>query len=343
MSETQATVVIPNYNGRRFLPRLMASLADQTERRFDVIVVDDGSADDGVSYLGEAWPDVQVICNPRNLGFAGTCNAGIRAAATPFVVLLNNDTHLDPAWMAEGLRPFADAGVGAVASLVLLADAPHPVDTAGDVYSVAGGAVKRGHLGPREAAEGLPAEVFSPSGVSAFYRREALDRVGLLDERFVSYYEDVDLGFRLAWAGYRCRFAPRSVCFHHLSSSYSSTGWGYHFNSARNAEIVWWANLPRRLRWRYLPAHVAFSLMQCGHKVLQGVGPAYVCGKMAALGRLGHIAAKRRQVRSIRTVGDADLAARLERDWWGLHVRARRRAVDDAGGEAAADRPGGGT
>lgn len=325
MSDLLATVIIPNYSGMRFLPTLMASLAGQTEKRFETIVVDDKSPDESAAYLRDKWPSVRLFCNERNLGFAGSCNVGLRAADTPIVVLLNNDTHVDSRWLSEGLSPFDDPTVGAVASLTLLADEPNVVDTAGDIYSVAGGAVKRSHLSTRMEAERLSAEAFSPSGVSAFYRRDAVEAAGFLDEAFQSYYEDVDLGFRLARAGYQCAFAPKSVCYHHLSSSYSPKGWRYHFNSARNAEIVWWANMPRRLRWRYLPAHVAFLLMQCGHKILQGVGPAYVCGKLAVLGRIRHIASKRRQLAAISRVSDDQLCARLERDWWMLHVGSRRR------------------
>jgi len=326
MSDSIATVIIPNYNGLSFLPRLMQSLAEQSEKRFETIVVDDASSDGGVEYLRSNWPTVQVLVNRVNLGFAGTCNVGLRAAKTPFVVLLNNDTHLDPDWLAEGLRPFDVPDVGAVASLTLLADEPGIVDTAGDVYSVVGGAAKRGHLGARDDAERLSAEAFSPSGVSAFYRREIVAHVGYLDESFQSYYEDVDLGFRLARAGYRCVFAPKSICYHHLSSSYSPKGWRYHFNSARNAEVVWWANMPCRLRWRYLPSHFLFLALQCGHKIVQGVGPAYVCGKLASFAQVGHILRKRRAMSGLSRISDDKLAPRLIADWWGLHVRSRRRS-----------------
>lgn len=324
MSDSIATVIIPNYNGLAFFPRLMQSLAEQSEKRFEIIVVDDASSDGGVEYLRNNWPAVQVLVNRVNLGFAGTCNVGLHAAKTPYVVLLNNDTHLDPNWLAEGLRPFDVPDVGAVASLTLLADEPDIVDTAGDVYSVVGGAMKRGHLGTRADAERLPSDAFSPSGVSAFYRRGVVAQVGYLDDSFQSYYEDVDLGFRLTRAGYRCVFAPKSICYHHLSSSYSPRGWRYHFNSARNAEVVWWANMPRRLRWRYLPSHFLFLTLQCGHKIIQGVGPAYVCGKFATFAQVGHILRKRRAISEISRISDEQLASRLEIDWWGLHVRSRR-------------------
>jgi GT2 family glycosyltransferase len=322
MASPLATVIIPNYNGRRFLPDLMASLQTQRGIEFTTLVIDDASTDESVGYMRAEWPRVQVIVNAKNAGFAASCNVGIRAATTPYVVLLNNDTHVAPNWLIEGLKPFDDPDVAAVASLALLADEQNCVDTAGDVYSVAGGAVKRCHLQPRESPEGLTAPPFSASGVSAFYHREAVMQVGLLDERFESYYEDIDLGFRLAWAGYRCAFAPRSICYHHLSASYHPSSWRYHFNSSRNAEIVWWSHMPRRLR--YFPAHVAFLAMQLAHKTWQGVGPAYVAGKFAALARAGHILDKRRTSvkRAARLASQVE--ERLVHDWWSLHVRSRK-------------------
>lgn len=326
MTDTLATVIIPNYNGRRFLPRLLESLAAQTEQRFRTVVVDDASTDDGVVYLRSDWPQVQLIQNQRNTGFAAACNVGLRTATTPFVVLLNNDTYVDTNWLAEGLHPFDDDRIGAVASLTLLADEPNRVDTAGDVYSVAGGAMKRCHLQQRESVEQLSADAFSPSGVSAFYRTSVVMQAGGLDERFESYYEDVDLGFRIAAMGYRCAFAPRSICYHHLSASYSPKSWRYHYNSARNAEVVWWANMPLALRWRYLPAHLAFLLMQGGHKLIQGAGLAWLAGKLSFFGHLAHIAEKRRRLAELRRIDTAQLADRLVRNWWSLHVASRTRS-----------------
>ncbi len=328
MADPIATVVIPNYNGMEYLPHLMESLRDQSDPRLVVTIVDDTSTDDSADYLAAKWPQVRLVRNDRNLGFAGTCNVGLRAATTPFVVLLNNDTHVDRDWLAEGLRPFDRPEVGAVASLVLLAEPPHLIDTAGDVYSVAGGALKRNHLMPRETAETLDEACFSPSGASAFYRREAVDRVGYLDERFVSYYEDVDLGFRLAWAGYECAFARASICYHHLSSSYSPTGWRYHFNSARNAEVVWWSHMPARLRCRHLVSHACFLGLQCLNKWRQGCLRPYLAGKWAARRERPQIVEKRRHDAELAASDGAQIESRLVRDWWRLHVSSRVRRSD---------------
>ncbi len=340
MAEPIATVIIPNYNGARFLPRLLASLAEQSDDRLAVIVVDDASTDDSVARLQGGRDGVRLIVNPENRGFAASCNRGLAEAKTPFVALLNNDTHVDRRWLSAALDAFDAPDVAAVASLVLLADPPHDIDSAGDVFSVAGGAVKRGHGHPRGAAAAFSRDCFSACGASAFYRREVLERIGWLDEPMESYYEDVELGFRLAWAGYRCRFAPQSICYHHLSASYAPTGWRYHHNSSRNAEHIWWGLLPAETRRRYGFAHAAFLALQAANKMRQGCLAAWLAGKRAAFRDRRRIGEKREWVATHRRISDAELEARLIHDWWMLHVTSRRshgaaRPDADHAGDAA--------
>jgi len=331
MSDVLATIIIPNYNGARFLSPLLQSLRAQTDRRFEVLVVDDGSSDDGVEIIRTDFREVTLHINERNLGFAGTCNVGIRQSAQPFVALLNNDTTVAPDWFAHAIAAFDDAQVGSVASLVLLAAPPHVIDSAGDVYSVVGGALKRGHSKPREFAAQLSSTCLSACGASAFYRREVLNDVGLLDEAFTSYYEDVDLGLRLAWAGYTCRFAPQSICYHHLSASYSPRGWNYHFNSARNAEIVWQANMPLESRRRHAQARRAFLTLQGMNKMRQGVWRAYAAGRKAGKAATAHIEEKRTHIERIARVSDDEIESRLIKDWFALHVRKASSALDPRG------------
>ncbi len=334
MPDAVATIIIPNYDGMPYLPALLSSLAAQSERRFETVVVDDRSPDESCEYLRRAWPQVRLIRNERNLGFAGSCNAGLRSAATEYVALLNNDTHVDREWLREGLRPFERAEVGSVASLVLLAAPPHLIDSAGDVFSVAGGAVKRGHPQPADHAAELSQRCLSACGASAFYRRACLERVGYLDEAFESYYEDVELGLRLAWAGYECAFAARSICYHHLSSSYNPRGWRYHFNSARNAEIVWQAHLPKSLRRKFAMAHLAFVALQAANKYRQGCLRPYVAGKLAAARMRDQILAKRKAIESYARINADQLEERLVRDWWTLHVADRRRSARGSAGRS---------
>ncbi|MCK6457342.1 MAG: glycosyltransferase family 2 protein [Phycisphaerae bacterium] len=327
MAESTATVVIPNYNGRRFLPRLLDSLAAQSRDDFRIIVVDDGSTDDSVRFVRETRPDATLLTTPKNLGFAGACNMGLAAATTPFVALLNNDTHVDRNWLSAALRPFEQSDVGAVASLVLLAEPPHRIDSAGDAYTVAGGAMKRLHGRPVDAARSIDARTFSACGASAFYRRAAIEQVGGLDEALVSYYEDVELGFRLNWAGWRCVLAADSICYHHLSASYDPRGWTMHFHSARNAEIVWWSLLSPALRRKHAAAHLAFLLLQFAAEIGHGRARAFLAGKWAALRSRAAIRRKREIVHALARISDAEINDRMTHDWWDLIVRPRLRRL----------------
>jgi GT2 family glycosyltransferase len=321
-----ATVIIPNYNGMRFLAELRDSLRGQSERRFRVIVVDDASSDASGEFVAREWPEATLIRNANNLGFAGSCNRGLEAADTLFVVLLNNDTRVDVDWMREGLAAFTSEKTAGVASLILLSEPPHLVDSAGDLYSVAGGAQKRCHLQPRERVQGLPTAIFSACGASAFYRRDILARIGNMDAALGSYYDDVDIGFRLAWAGYDCQFAPRSICYHRLSASYDPRGWNYHFNSARNAEIIWRAYMPEALRTKYRWARRCYLMAQGVHKLRLGCLKAHLAGRRAAMDMGEHVEIKRAAMQQFATASPEEIESRLHRDWRGLHLRGDRRA-----------------
>ena len=217
------SVVIPTYNGRRLLEVCLASIARSRPRDLEVeiIVADDASTDDTPAWLADTHPDVRVVRLATNGGFVAASNAGIAAARGEVIQLLNNDTEVTPGWIEAGLAPFADPTVGSVAPLVLVRSDPSRVDSAGDSYWFVGWPCKRGHGESASTWAGRPSgRVFGASGSSAFYRASALARVGSYDPAFGSYYEDVDLAFRLRWAGYTCVYAPGCRIFHEVSASY---------------------------------------------------------------------------------------------------------------------------
>ncbi len=201
-------------------------------------------------------------------------------------------------WIEAGLAPFADPTVGSVAPLVLVRSDPRRVDSAGDSYALAGWPTKRGHGQPAVLFAARPVEdVFGASGSSAFYRSAALRRVGGFDPLFGSYYEDIDLAFRLRWAGYRCRFAPRCVIHHDVSATYDHASPALQRRMARNAEIVFWANMPPRLLALALVPHLAFVALQGVWRLARGRLRPFLLGKCDAFRAWPEIKA-RRKVRS---------------------------------------------
>src|SRR5438067_1411909 len=243
------SIVIPTYNGRELLNRCLASIERHRpidrEWPIEVVVVDDASSDGTAEWLVHAHPDVRLVRRQRNGGFCAAANAGLAAARGGFIQLLNNDTEVTPGWVEAGLAPFTDPTVGSVAPLVLVRSDRTRVDSAGDSYSWVGWPTKRGHGQPAARWLARPVEeVFGASGSSAFYRAEALRRAGGLDPLFGSYYEDIDLAFRLRWAGYRCIFTPHCRIRHEVSATYDHGSPALQRRMARNAELVFWSNLP---------------------------------------------------------------------------------------------------
>ncbi|MDB5349142.1 MAG: putative glycosyltransferase [Planctomycetota bacterium] len=279
------SIVIPTYNGREYLATCLASVArHRPAEGVEVIVADDGSTDGTCEWLLDAHPDVQIVRLERNSGFCAAANAGISAARGEFVQLLNNDTEVCAGWIEQGLRPFSDLTVGSVAPLVLVRSDPARVDSAGDQYSFVGWPSKRGHGEPTTRWAFAPADqVFGASGSSAIYRTEALRAVGGFDTAFGSYYEDVDLAFRLRWAGYTCVYAPECRILHEVSGSYDHASPNLQRRMSRNAEILFWTNLPPLWLIAAIVPHLAFTIVQAAWRLARGRFLPFALGKVDAL------------------------------------------------------------
>ncbi|HEX8203133.1 MAG TPA: glycosyltransferase family 2 protein, partial [Isosphaeraceae bacterium] len=296
MSWPSCSIVIPSYNGRSLLETCLASIARHrpAATALEVIVADDASTDGTPGWLASAHPDVRLVRLGRNAGFCGAANAGIAAARGEFLQLLNNDTEVTAGWLEAGLAPFAEAAVGSVAPLVLVRADPSRVNSAGDSYALTGWAFNRGSNQPAAAwAAAPPGDVFGASASSAFYRAAALRAVGAFDPSYGSYYEDVDLAFRLRWAGYRCAFAPRCRILHDVSASFDHGLPALQRRIARNAEILFWTNLPTPWLLVALLPHLGYTLAQGLWRGARGRGGPFLRGKLDALRELPTLRARR--------------------------------------------------
>jgi hypothetical protein len=207
----RTAVVVPNWNGRRWLPGLLESLAAQTRPADEAIVVDNGSTDGSLELLRERERGgaLRVVELGRNTGFAFAANRGIEAASAAAVALVNTDVELAPDWLERAAgRLERDAGLGSVATKMVLLDDPGVLDDAGDELRRDGVAHQRGHGRRDDGRWDEPGETFSACAGAAVYRRAAVLAAGGFDERLFSYLEDVDLGLRLRLAGWRCGYEP---------------------------------------------------------------------------------------------------------------------------------------
>jgi GT2 family glycosyltransferase len=203
-----AAVVIPNWNGARWLPGCLDSVGRQTRPPADVVVVDNGSVDGSRELLAERYPDVRVLALERNRGFAAAANRGIEVVDTEAVALVNTDVVLEPDWLARMQGVLERPGVGAVACKMVDLKDPRRLYDAGDVLRRDGVCEQRGRFEADDGRFDAPGEVFAACAGAALYRRSAVLAAGGFDERFFAYLEDVDLGLRLRLAGWRCRYEP---------------------------------------------------------------------------------------------------------------------------------------
>lgn len=299
------SVIIPNWNGAAHLPTCLDALRAQTFRDFEVIVADNASTDASLDVLGR-YPEVRLLRLERNFGFAGACNAGIRAARGEIVALLNNDTEADPHWLAEVLAAFErHPRAGLVASKMLLFDRRDTLHTAGDIFRTDGTPGNRG-VWQKDEGQFSEGPVFSANGGSAAYRRAMLDSIGLLDDDFFYSCEDVDLAWRAQLAGWQCVYAPQAVVYHKLSAS--GGGVTASFHDGRNfiyllvkdvPDVVW------RRYWRKIIA-AQFRIAWEALRAWRGAAArARLRGQLAGLVGIPKMLAKRKAVQAARKVSDA--------------------------------------
>lgn len=244
------SVVIPNWNGKRFLATCLDALGAQTFADLEVILVDNASADGSQDFVRAEYPDVRLIELEENRGFTGACNLGIEAATGAYIALLNNDTEVQPDWAQQVATAFAEhPHAGIVASKMLLFDQRDRFHTAGDFFTIDGRAGNRGAWEWDRGQYDRGEYVFSACGGSAAYRKSMLDQIGALDDDFFFLLEDIDLAWRAQLAGYTVWYEPRAIVFHHLSATGGGVTASYH--DGRNGIWLIVKNMPSKLLRKY--------------------------------------------------------------------------------------------
>jgi GT2 family glycosyltransferase len=324
------TVVIPNWNGKRFLDLCLGSLRNQAFRDFETIVVDNGSEDGSLGFVAENFPEAKTIALGENRGFAAAVNAGIEASATEYVVLLNNDTEQDRRWLEALVSAANDhPESGLFASKLVDFHDRRVLDGAGDAMRLSGLPYRLGHSERDRGQFDEPGYVFGACAAAALYRKSLFDEVGLFDEDFVSYCEDGDLSFRAQLAGHRCFYVPDAVVYHMGSAS---TGGKRSPTATRlgtqNSLSLLVKNLPLSAVPHILPFFILGQLARFVTAAATGCLWAHLEGLAGARRHLPPMLQKRTEIQKRRQLSDAEVRRLLRKSSLAAAASIARRLRD---------------
>lgn len=309
---TEVSVVIVNFNGERYLERCLTSVLAQTYPSFEVVLVDNGSTDGSVELVREQFPSVRIIEAGENLGFAKANNVGIRATGTPLVATLNNDTWIEPDWLEQLVHVMeSDPQIGTCASKMLFAHQPEIINSAGVCVDLVGIAWDRLGGAPETEDTEEPIDVFAACAGAALYRRAMLDDVGLFDEDYFIYLEDVDLSWRSQLMGWRTVYVPQARVYHVHSGTTREASPFKNFHLARNKVWTIIKNYPSPQFWFYLPLILLYDLGSIPYSLLRRGETAALRGRLTAFRYLPDVWRKRREIQARQRASFEDLRAVL--------------------------------
>lgn len=323
------SVVIPTHNRHELLSRCLESLRRQTLTDLEVIVVDNGSQPPVTTDALASLPG-RVIRFEQNTGFCYAVNQGLRVAAGAFVLLLNNDVELEPRFLEQLTRALErEPAAGFATGKLLRAREPGVIDGAGDALLLGGGAYRLGH-GERDSGQWDTAGwTFGACGAAALYRRGSLDEIGVLDEDFYAYLEDMDLALRAQRAGYRGLYMPQAIAQHHGSATLGPDDRRILTLITRNQLFLIWKNFPVSLWFRCGWRIAVFQTLWALHLVRRGFAGAYVRGLAQAFLALPRVLAGRRSRRSLRRIKTGEFLDLLRESERAIYESEQRRKLHE--------------
>jgi len=281
-SPAHVSIIVPVSNGRSLVERLMKSLGAQTQRAVEILIVDNGS-EDGAPEAAERL-GARVIRMGWNTGFARAVNRGIQECKSEWLAIVNSDVELAPDWLERLLEAARLAGTWFAAGKILSAQNPGRIDGTYDVVC-RGGCAWRVGQGRGDGPEfSVPRNIWSAPGTAALFRTELFHRLGLLDEKFESYLEDVEFGLRCACMNYKGRYVPGAVAFHQGSATLGKWHPEVVCKISRNQVLLVAKHYPPRLliqfAWPILFSQSLWGVVAFRH----GAFLAFLRGKFKGLG-----------------------------------------------------------
>lgn len=307
----EVAVVIPNWNGANGLHRSVESVLEQTYADLLLIIVDNGSTDNSKEVIQQyASKDLRIhtIWNTSNLGYTGGMNPGLQYAldqGCEYVAALNDDAQADKRWLEHLLEFLKENPTYGIATSKMLHEDGKTIDDTGDIYTSWGLPYPRGRDEKTSKRYDTDTEIFSASGGATVYRCSMLKEIGLFDDDFFAYYEDVDLSFRAQLTGWKVAYVPNAVVYHEQGGTSKRMIGGFTtYQTMKNLPLVLYKNVPRKflisMGIRLTIARTLFLLRAITRK--QGL--MALKGDVAATKLIIRKRAERKRIQAMKTVSD---------------------------------------
>lgn len=322
-ADPEFSIIIVAYNSAPVLARCLAALDRQSQRDFEILIVDNGANDDAIDNARVQSPDIRVLAPGGNIGFAAANNLAAREARAPWLVTLNPDAFARAGWLAAisaAIRRYPGATM--FGSTQLRSENPEVLDGAGDHYHPLGLAWRGGEGDPADTVD-RDAEVFGPCAAAAVYRRDVFQEAGGFAERFFCYYEDVDLAFRLRLAGAVC-VQLTDARVEHMGSTTAGAGSDFiRYHVTRNRIWTFIRCMPGPLLLLFVPSLAATLIARLGLGLVTGDFTCRWRAVVDASAALSEILKERRAIQSRRRIGALALARMMTWSVGKLVLRAR--------------------
>ena len=307
------SLIIVTWNSENHLPHCLDSLQKQSYKNFEIIIIDNGSSDNGITGIKERYPDldIQVKKLDKNMGFAVANNIGARIARGKWLALLNADAFPETDWLEKLLEAAEIYPNGFFGSRQIQANAPNILDGEGDIYHISGLAWRKNYGYPVQKKHEIEM-IFSPCAAAALYPRLDFLDIGGFDEDYFSYHEDVDLGFRLRLRGLSAYYVPQATVYHVGSASTGKLSDFSVYYGHRNLVWTYFKNMPSIIFWLFFPLHIFINLYFLGSFSLKGRDKVIWLAKRDAVKDLRKLWRKRKKIQADRSASVGDIYQALE-------------------------------
>lgn len=272
-SEPLISILIVNWNGKKWLKNCFDSLKKQTYKKFEIIFIDNGSTDDSIHFVKSTFPSVKIVKNKSNMGFAKANNIGLKHAKGKYIFLLNNDTISAPSALAEFIEGFKHIPqAGSIQSKLVMMYNKKILDVCGSYWTDSSFLY---HFGMNQQANkpiyNVPAPFFTNKGASMMIKREVIEKLGLFDDDFWSFYEETDLCHRMWIAGYECWHYPKAVIYHAVGGTATTFSNSYiQFHNFKNKLLSFLKNFELRTLIYVLPVFILVNILLSLYWLLSG-------------------------------------------------------------------------